>query len=161
MILAFRVFGVAQSMGSKRAFTPKGWGRPIITDSNRNLKQWQLLVADGASQAIAAMAPRWAVLEGGVRLTIAFYLPRPQSLPKRITAHTKAIDLDKAVRGIGDALSRIAYRDDRQVCELVAAKYYAGPTEAPHVDIRVEETAGVVPIRVPAAPLPLFAEARG
>ena len=158
MTLAFTVFGVAQSMGSKRAFTPKGWDRPVITDSNRNLKQWQRLVADGASQAIAATSPQWALLEGGVRLTVAFYLPRPKSLPKRVTAHTKAIDLDKAVRAIGDALTRIAYRDDAQVCEIVAAKSYAGTTDAPHVDIRVEPTAGVQPIVVPSAPLPLFAE---
>ncbi len=54
MTLVFTVYGVAQSMGSKRAFVPKGWNRPIITDTNRNLKQWQLLVADGASQAIAS-----------------------------------------------------------------------------------------------------------
>jgi Holliday junction resolvase RusA-like endonuclease len=160
MTLTFTVYGVAQSMGSKRAFVPKGWNRPIITDTNRNLKQWQLLVADGASQAIASTPTPWTMLEGGVRLTVAFHLPRPKSLKKSVTAHTKAIDLDKAVRAVGDALTRIVYRDDAQVCELVAAKCYAAPGESPHVTVRVEPTAGVQPVRVPLAPLPLFAEER-
>jgi hypothetical protein len=43
----------------------------------------------------------------------------------------------------------------------VVGKFYAGLGEAPRVDVRVEATAGVQPLRVPAAPLPLplFAEA--
>jgi hypothetical protein len=54
----------------------------------------------------------------------------------------------------------IVFRDDSQVCELVTAKHYAAEGQAPHVDIRVESTAGVEPVHVPAAPLPLFQEAR-
>ena len=46
MTLEFRVFGLAQQMGSKKAFMPKGRNWPIITDTNRNLKSWQLLVSD-------------------------------------------------------------------------------------------------------------------
>lgn len=92
--LEFRVYGVAQQMGSKRAFTPKGWTRPIITDSNRNLKSWQVLVAERAQRALEELpiAER-TLLEDGVRLTVAFYFPRPKSLPRRVTAHVKAPDL--------------------------------------------------------------------
>lgn len=155
--LVFTVYGVAQSQGSARAFIVHGHAH--VTHSNRNLQQWRLLVADAASRAIAASDPPWTVLDGGVRLSCAFFLPRPQSLPKRHTAHTKAIDLDKAIRAIGDALSHIAYHDDAQVCEIVAAKYYARPGEAPHVTIRVEPTAGVIgSFVVTPAPLPLFTE---
>lgn len=42
----------------------------------------------------------------------------------------------------------------------MTAKHYAADGVAPHVEIRVEATAALEPIRVPAAPLPLFAEAR-
>jgi len=147
MTLRFTVFGVAQQMGSKRAFTPKGWSRPIITDSNRNLKSWQQLVAEGATRAIEQLAPaERALLLDGVRLTLAFYLPRPKSLPRRATAHTKAPDLDKFVRGIQDALTRVAFRDDSQVCDLVAMKRYAAEGQPPRVEICVEPTAGVVPL---------------
>lgn len=160
MTLEFLVYGIASGMGSKRAFTPKGWKHPVLTDSNRNLKSWQALVADGASRAILAQPPTWTIFGGPVRLTIAFYLPRPKSLPKRVTAHTKAPDCSKLVRSTEDALSGIVYRDDAQIVELVAGKFYAARDASPHVTIRVESTAGAEPLRVPAVPLPLFAESR-
>lgn len=155
MTLEFRIIGVAQQMGSKRAFVPKGWSRPIITDSNRNLKSWQQLVAEGASHAIQQLPKtERSLLEDGVRLTVAFYLPRPKSLPRRVTAHTKAPDLDKYVRGIQDALTRVVFRDDSQVVDLVAMKRYAAPGESPYVEVRVEPTAGTVAL---AREQPLFA----
>jgi Holliday junction resolvase RusA-like endonuclease len=155
MTLEFRVYGVAQQMGSKRAFVPKGWTRPIITDSNRNLKSWQLLVSEAAGQAILQLpATERTLLLEGVRLTAAFYFPRPKSLPKRAMAHCKAPDLDKAIRGLSDALSHVVFRDDAQIVDLVAMKRYAAPGELPHVDIRVEPSAGIVPLAVDQ---PLFA----
>jgi Holliday junction resolvase RusA-like endonuclease len=156
MTLEFRVFGVAQQMGSKRAFVPKGWTRAIITDSNRNLKSWQTLVSEAASQAIQQLpAAEREQLAEGVRLTVAFYLPRPKSLPKRVTAHTKAPDCSKLVRSLEDALTAVVYRDDAQICDLVAMKRYAAPGAIPYVDVRVEPSAGVVPIPTDQ---PLFTE---
>ena len=111
-----------------------------------------------ASQAIAAR-PDWQILEGGVRLFLAFYLPRPKSLGKKITAHLKAPDCSKLVRSTEDALSGILFRDDSQVIELVAAKYYTGVTDSPHVNVKVEPTSGLQPVVVPPVPLPLFPEA--
>lgn len=156
--IAFTVYGEAQPQGSAKAFVPKGWSRPIITSDNADLS-WRQLVAEGADRALGRR-PTADLFLDGVRLTIAFYLPRPKSLPKRQTAHTKKPDIDKLVRAICDALSQLVFRDDSQVCELVTAKHYAAEGQAPHVDIRVEATAAIEPIRVPAAPLPLFAEAR-
>lgn len=147
MTLEFRVIGVAQQMGSKRAFVPRGWTRPIITDTNRNLKSWQTLVAEGASHAIQQLpASERTLLMEGVRLTVAFYLPRPKSLPRRVTAHTKAPDVDKLARSLGDALTRIVYQDDAQIVDLIAMKRYAPLGQSPYVDVRVESTAGVVPL---------------
>jgi Holliday junction resolvase RusA-like endonuclease len=158
MTLEFRVIGVAQQMGSKRAFVPRGWTRPVITDSNRNLKSWQTLVAEGASHAIQQLpASDRTLLTEGVRLTVAFYLPRPKSLPRRVTAHTKAPDVDKLARSLGDALTRIVYRDDAQIVDLLALKRYAPPGQSPYVDIRVEPSDGVVPL---AHDQPLFELAR-
>ena len=109
--LAFRVYGVAQGMGSKRAFVPKGWTRPIITDTNRSLKAWQSLVAEAAGRAIHERTDEgrspWTFLEGPIRLSLAFYFPRPKSLPKRVVANTKVVDVDKCARAIGDALSGV------------------------------------------------------
>ena len=159
MKVSFTVIGVAQSMGSKRAFVPKGWQRPIITDSNRNLKAWQALVAEAAGGAIQARAEPWQLLEGPVRLTLAFYLPRPKGLAKKMRAHVKAPDCSKLIRSTEDALSGIVYADDSQVVEIVAGKFYAAPGAPPQCRVTVEETAGEEPVAVPAAPLPLFVEA--
>jgi crossover junction endodeoxyribonuclease RusA len=156
-VLTFRVFGEAEPQGSARAFTPKGWTRSIITSDNPALKSWRQLVREAAHQALGALpdAER-TLLQDGVRLSIAFYLPRPKSLPKRATAHTKKPDVDKLARACCDALSATVFRDDSQVCELVTAKYYAAGGEPPHVDIRVEPTAGIRPYEASAAPGPLF-----
>lgn len=156
--LAFTVYGVASGMGSKRAFQPKGFKAPIITDSNRNLKSWQQLVADGASRAILD-TPSFSLLAGPVRLTLAFYLPRPKAIRNRVVPHCKMPDCSKLIRSTEDALSGVVYVDDSQVVEIIAGKFYALPGDPPHVDVRVELTNGVDRARVPAAPLSLFAEA--
>jgi Holliday junction resolvase RusA-like endonuclease len=156
MTLEFRVIGVAQQMGSKRAFVPRGWTRPIITDSNRNLKSWQTLIAEAASYALQQLpVAERELLADGVRLTVAFYLPRPKTMPKRVTAHTKAPDCSKLVRSLEDALTAVVYRDDAQIVDLIAMKRYAPPGQPPYVDVRVEPSAGVVPL---AHDQPLFTE---
>ena len=160
MTMAFTVWGVAQPKGSMRAFHPKGMKFPVVTDSNRNVKSWQQLVAAGASHELQHLSLDQASLlfAGPVRLTIAFHLPRPKKYQRRGVepAHLTKPDASKLVRAVEDALTRVVYGDDAQVVELVVAKRYAAIGDAPHVDIRVETTVGVQPVRVPAAPLPLF-----
>jgi Holliday junction resolvase RusA-like endonuclease len=163
MALVFTVFGVAQAKGNMRAFTPKGMKFPIVTDSNRNAKSWSQLVAEGANLALGEKpeAER-AVLRDAVRVTVAFFLPRPKSKSKRgvAYAHLTAPDIDKLLRAVLDALTYVVWADDSQVVELLASKQYADVDGAPHVDIRIEATAGTRPIVVPPAPLPLFGELR-
>lgn len=155
--LAFSVFGEAQPQGSAKAFVPKGWRRPIITSDNADLKSWRQLVAEAANAAIRQIPePDRSLLLDGVRLSIAFYLPRPKSLTKRATAHTKKPDIDKLVRAVADALTSIVFRDDAQVCELITAKHYAPEGQPPRADIRAEATTGVGPITVRPLPLSLF-----
>jgi crossover junction endodeoxyribonuclease RusA len=149
MILRFTVYGEAIPQGSMRAFTPKGARYPVVTGDNPRTKGWRLLVGEAANVALAALHPaERALLLEGVRVTLAFYLPRPQSLPKRRTAHTKAPDLDKLTRSCFDALTHIVWRDDSQVCELVAVKHYAGAGQPPHVNITVQATQGVDPVPI-------------
>jgi Holliday junction resolvase RusA-like endonuclease len=144
MLLEFRVNGIAQQAGSKRAFVPKGWTRPIITDTNKNLKTWQQLVAEVAHHELLQ---RPVIERGqwrdGVRLGVVFYLPRPVSLPRRVVAHVKKPDLDKLIRSVQDALAGVLYRDDAQIVDLVARKRYAEAHDVPHVMIRLEPSAGV------------------
>jgi crossover junction endodeoxyribonuclease RusA len=159
VILAFQVFGVAQPKGNMRAIQVKGMKFPIVTETNRNVRSWSQLVAEGANRALSALpASDRQVIDGPVRLTVAFYLPRPKKYSRRgvPVAHLTAPDWDKLARAVGDALTHIVYRDDAQVVEAVIGKFYADVDGVPHADIRVEPTAGIRPIVVPAAPLPLF-----
>ena len=128
-----------------------------MTDSCRSLKSWQALIASAAGEAIQTRGD-WQMLEGPVRLSLAFYLPRPKALAKKPwIAHTKAPDCSKLARGAEDALSGIVYRDDAQIVELVAAKFYAVGSQVPHCDVRVEATAGVQHGVVPLAPASVIA----
>jgi hypothetical protein len=79
--VTFRVTGKAEPKGSIKAFTPKGWTRPILTSTNPKVKGWQQLVAEQA-QTVAADG----LFMGPVALGVTFQLPRPQSLPKRSPA---------------------------------------------------------------------------
>jgi len=132
-----------------------------VTDSNRSVATWQRLVQAGANAALGALPPAdRAVLTGPVRLTVGFYMPRPQKYAKRgvPVAMLTAPDWDKLARAVCDALTAVVYRDDKQIVEAVIGKFYAAVDDVPHVDIRVETTAGVVPTRIAPAPepLPLF-----
>ncbi|HEX4683627.1 MAG TPA: RusA family crossover junction endodeoxyribonuclease [Gemmatimonadaceae bacterium] len=136
MALTFTVFGIAQTKGSTRAFVPKGWTRPIITNTNRNAKSWEALVAEAANRALTG---RGQLFHGAIELAIAFYLPRPKSLPRTKTVpHIKAPDVDKLARCCVDALSGVVFRDDAQVTELIVSKQYAAIGESPRAIVTIE-----------------------
>ena len=136
MSLTFTVYGVAQPKGSARAFVPKGWTRAVVTSANPKNKGWQQTVAEGASLALTS-TPGFGTLAGPVRLMVAFYLPRPKSLPKRVTQHLKKPDLDKLTRSVKDALTKVVWSDDAQVVQLKATKAYAADGESPRAVIVV------------------------
>jgi crossover junction endodeoxyribonuclease RusA len=130
--VTFEVVGIAVPKGSTRAFVPKGWTRPIVTAANAKSKGWQQLVAEQA-QTVGAEG----LFVGPVALTVSFYLPRPQSLPKHVRHHVKKPDLDKLVRCTKDALKGVLYHDDSQVVDLNAQKLYAPLAARPRAIITV------------------------
>lgn len=134
--IAFTVYGVAQAQGSARAFMPKGGRFPVVTSSNPKLRGWRHLVADAAGRAVAESGGQ-IIADGPVRVLVDFRLPRPKSLGKKDAPHVKAPDIDKAVRSCLDAMSAVVYRDDSQVTQLQARKFYAAVGEAPHAVIVV------------------------
>lgn len=133
--LVIRVHGIPKPQGSARAFMPKGWTRPIITSDNKGLKPWRQLVASATSDAVRESS--WTVPQGGVRLVIDFYLPRPKAIGTKTVPHTKKPDVSKLARAAEDAICGVAYNDDAQVTQLQARKFYAAVGEAPHAVIVV------------------------
>ncbi len=136
MTLNFIAYGVPQPKGSAKAFIPKGWSRPIVTSDNTKNKGWQQLVAEAASLAIAKSGS-FRIIEGPALLAVTFYLPRPKAIKNKTVPHTKKPDLDKLVRSVKDALSRVAWQDDAVVGEIKAIKAYARPGESPRAEISV------------------------
>lgn len=136
--LSFSVFGVAQPKGSARAFLPKGWTRPIITSDNPSLKAWEGLVRGELQRVMADVdaTSKAMLFDAPISVTLAFYLPRPKSAPRKVIYPTKRPDLDKCIRSTIDALSGVAFKDDTQVVSIAATKHYADG--AARVDIVVE-----------------------
>lgn len=150
--IEFTIHGVAQPKGSSKSF---GWlvkgqdGRPALdsrgreivrtttTSDNPNVKEWRGLVADAAQRAIAAI-PDFVLFDGPVAIDLVFELPRPKSLPKKVTAHIKKPDASKLLRSTEDALKRIVWHDDSQLTEIRLRKRYAGANDPARAIVTIE-----------------------
>lgn len=62
-----------------------------------------------------------------MRIDFFFEIPKSWSKKKKEAAkwHTSRPDTDNLVKGVKDALNGVAYKDDSQVCYVVARKQYA------------------------------------
>lgn len=127
--LTFFVPGVAKPAGSKRAFMPKGGKFPVIVDdSGKPGKDWR---ADVKAFAIAFMGAR-PPLQGALRVTLHFTMPRPQhhlkkdGTPKDTAPHwhISTPDALKLGRGVEDALTGIVWVDDKQIADEHLSKVY-------------------------------------
>lgn len=90
-------------------------GHMVHTKGN-DLKAWRHNIG------YCAKAARVPLLEGAEAIELRFVFLRPKTV-KRVDM-TVYPDLDKLVRNCLDALSGIAYRDDSQVCSILATKVY-------------------------------------
>jgi Holliday junction resolvase RusA-like endonuclease len=137
--MMFTVFGHPQPQGSVRAFTPKGWKRPILTSDNAKLKSWRQEVAASAMEA--ARVNSFGIIErpAGVIMVLDFYFAKPKSTPKKITENTKRPDVDKLTRATFDSLRGILYEDDSQVVSAAIGKHYGQP-ERTEIIIEAKES---------------------
>ena len=116
-----------------------------MVESSKRVKPWRRQVA-------AAYADRnfGDMLDGPVSIIVDFYLPRPKahygtgrnagtlkgSAP---VEHLTMPDLDKLVRAVGDALTRLAWRDDSQIVAWHAYKHYATTMTPVGAQITIQE----------------------
>lgn len=127
-MITFTVLGAAVPKGSKRAFLPKGWTRPVIVEEGREgLRPWVGAVMEAAHQALGESKP----LEGPVEIALRFYVARPKSAPRSVTIPATRPDWDKLSRAVGDALKSAGlYRDDGQIARAWVEKCFAaGPAD--------------------------------
>ena len=90
---------------------------------------------------------RWSAVEAGVpilpgplKVTLFFLLPRPKSLPKKVTEHTRKPDLDNLIKSVLDALKGIAFKDDAQIVSLRATKAYTIKVFGVEVNLEAAES---------------------
>ena len=130
MIAHLDVVGVPVPQGSTRAFAGKGKaaGKVFTTnDASGTLAKWR---GDIRTVALANFSQP---TDKPVEIEAIFVFERPKShLTSKGALRAGAPevpgpDIDKLARGLLDALTGIAYRDDKQVRLLVAAKRYSKP----------------------------------
>lgn len=123
-MITFEVLGKPQHQGSMRAFTPKGWKRPILTTTNKELKPWRQEVAACAERAMRELDIKGCIdSEVPIRVEACFYFTRPKSTKKDTRHKLTKPDIDKLARALLDSMCGTVYGDDSQVSQLWVSKF--------------------------------------
>lgn len=119
--------------GSMRAFMPKGFARPIITDSKgKALVAYQTAIGREARLAVDRRGLPCALRQPFV-LTLAFFFARPDGHLDKLgnvkasapSAPDVKPDIDKCMRSVLDAITGVIVDDDSRVVRVVVEKFYA------------------------------------
>ena len=109
-------------------------GKPIAKKRPRFFRRGPFV---GAYNAQETEEGRWKVeakgqitapIDGPVSADMLFIMPKPKGLSRKkadaLLHHVKKPDLDNLVKFAKDCLNGLAWRDDSQVCKLIALKIY-------------------------------------
>jgi len=144
MGVEFFVPGSPVPGGSKRAFPVHGRdGRAhvsVVDDSGPKGQEWRAAIRFAAAAHTPAMRP----LDGALRLSLWFFVPRPQGhvgkrglRPSAPTWPTTKPDVLKLARAVEDACTGILWRDDAQIVDEDLHKLYADGGAPIGVRVRV------------------------
>lgn len=121
-MIEFEVVGDPAGQGSKRHV-----GNGVMVEMSKKLKPWRSAVAEEARLA-ADNYLYGEPLTGPLSLAVEFRFPMPASRPAKVKRDgmawkTSAPDLDKLIRGVGDALKQGGLiRDDALLVSVMASK---------------------------------------
>lgn len=122
-MISFTVYGRPRPQGSKRPVRLKN-GRTVLLEMSKELKPWRQEIA--AAALFARKQDAIAFPTGPVTVALDFYFAKPKSAKKRNRPTTRP-DVDKTSRSCLDAVTGILIKDDSQVVELIARKFYGDP----------------------------------
>ena len=127
-----RVYGDPAPQGSKTARYVNG--HVVMWESSKKLPGWRESVVMAAK--VVFMENNRQTLLGPVSLHCTFYMPRPKSVTR---AYPNTMpDLDKLLRGIGDALQLSGViSNDGQIVSIEAHKVYSESPAENGVEIRL------------------------
>lgn len=149
-MITFTVYGLPQTAGSKRAFIVKtkgGGQRAIVTDDNAKGKDWKGDVKQAAAAVVQAGQP---LLQGPLRLSLVFFMPRPAShygsgknasvVKASSPRHPdKKPDVLKLARCVEDALTGVLWVDDAQITSENLVKRYCEFGQQPGCQVILTE----------------------
>jgi Holliday junction resolvase RusA-like endonuclease len=123
-ITTIHVCGDPAAQGSKRLVSTKS-GRTVMLENSRKVKPWRTAIAE------AARSFRCPMIEGDVAMRVRVRFVRPSShfrkdgsVKPSAPVRPGRADCDKLLRAVCDALTGIAYHDDRQVCAISAERVW-------------------------------------
>jgi len=142
-MITFFVPGMPVAKGSAKSFyNAKAHKIVTMQDNREKQKPWASMISYCAQEAGCKMSL------SPIILSLDFRMPRPKShygtgknaatlKPSAPHLHTSTPDIDKLIRCTMDALTGIAWKDDRQVAWLhhVSKNY----NEIPGVEITIDE----------------------
>lgn len=142
--VSLEVLGLPAPQGSKRGFVRGGRAVLVEGGSARGgaaVASWREAVR-AESQRYCGAHTGFTPFEHAIVVEVWFYMPRPPSVPVKRRAHPEVKpDVDKLARATLDAMSKVLYRDDALVCDLLARKRYTtGPARAV-IEVRPLEAA--------------------
>lgn len=108
---------------------PVAQGRPRFARIGNNVRAYDPGKSRGWKDDVRLQALQHRpkeLIAGAISLHLMFHLPRPKSLPKRVTEHTKKPDAENLSKAVCDALEGLLYHNDSQIVRLTVEKQYAG-----------------------------------
>ncbi|MGD6847267.1 RusA family crossover junction endodeoxyribonuclease [Rossellomorea aquimaris] len=133
-MIQFTVYGTPVAQGRPRFSSQGGFNRAYDPKKSKDFKKYVKLVA-------AEHRPK-KLFEGPLQLFIRVYKPTLKNFSKKKLAAAESgelrpvtkPDVDNYVKGIKDACNQVLWKDDSQVVELLASKWYS---ETPRIEIMV------------------------
>lgn len=137
MELTLTIPGEPCAQGRPRISTAGGFPRAYDPAKSRNYKAFVKLIAQEEM-----LAQGWRYTELPLAVTITAYMSIPSSKSKKfkqaaalgVERPTKKPDVDNIFKCVTDAMSGIAYKDDKQIVAATVNKWYA---EVPRVEVLI------------------------
>lgn len=134
--ISLRIIGQPVAKGRPRAVPIMVRGRPVLDERGwpvitvytpTKTKQWKKDII----KQVKTKAPSkpWV---GAIRCDREYIMPRPKC-HKNTRYHTKKPDIDNLDKALFDALDKIFFIGDQQICAGIHTKRYVNPGEEPGV----------------------------
>ncbi|NBI31172.1 RusA family crossover junction endodeoxyribonuclease [Chengkuizengella marina] len=135
-MIKFTVLGKPVAQGRVRTTTINGKPRCYDPKKSSDYKDYVRLAA-------TPHAPK-SLLEGPLCMKLKIYKPTLKSFNKTekeqaelgLLRPTTKPDIDNYVKGVADALNNVIWKDDNQLVDVFASKFYS---EKPRIEIEIEE----------------------